>query len=338
MYTAADYLTSINAAWLGIVTIAALFVIGIITMIYLISIFIGREGMRVWAKVKIYEILLSFILIIVFLFISQLIFSINFQDLYTAAGVAPAACLAGTGTNWDLFSMALCNMQQFNQYILDLNRLIYYIALRLSFFPLIKFDATSLIESTTGIEGLGGAMTLAPPSTFDTFAGTALQFLYAAFVLSQVQMLFLASSLLFFSVLMAIGLIARMFNVTKSFGGAMIAFAIALGLLYPLLVGFTYGYINVQLDKYSFIFDVLATATALTDILLPLLAFIFVSSGGVPGLNGFLVPFMQFGANALIGLTIVPFLNFIILDVFIIDFSKAVKERMSFLSLLTSII
>jgi hypothetical protein len=336
MQTAAGYLTSINAAWVGIVMVAALFTIGVIAIIYLISTFIGREGMRVWAKVKIYEILLSLILVIAFLFISQLIFSINFQQIYNATKVAPVACDIGSGTNSDLFSMALCDMHQFNEYILRLNSLIYYIALRLSFVPQITFNMSAFVQYATGISGLGGEMTLVPPSAFDTFAGTALQFLYTAFVISQVQILLLGSSLLFFSVLMAIGLTARMFGVTKTFGGAMIAFAIALGLLYPLLVGFTYGYIDVQLDNNYGIFSLLGDATAFTGILAPILLFIFSTSTGV--FDNFLVPFMQFGANALIGLTIIPFLNFIILDVFVIDFSRAVGERMSFLSLLTNII
>jgi hypothetical protein len=337
MQTAAGYLTSINAAWLGIVMVAALFTISVIAIIYVISTFIGREGTRVWAKVKIYEILLSLILVIAFLFISQLIFSINFQQLYISANVAPAAC-SGSSTLTDLFSMALCDMHQFNEYILEFNRLLYYIALRLAFVPQITVNMSSLVQSATGITNLGGTMVIAPPSAFDTFTGTLLQFLYGAFVISQVQMLLLGSSLLLFSVLMGIGLTARMFGVTKTFGGAMIALAIALGILYPLLVGFTYGYIDVQLDMYNIIFTLFGDATIFTGILAPILVFIFSTSSFGGTINGFIVPFMKFGADAIIGLTIIPFLNFIILDVFVVDFSRAVGERMSFLSLLTRII
>ena len=52
----------------------------------------------------------------------------------------------------------------------------------------------------------------------------------------------------------------------------------------------------------------------------------------------FLSTFLQVLGYMLAGFTFIPFLNFIIVDTFIIDFSQAIGERMDFMSLLAGVV
>jgi hypothetical protein len=333
-----SYITSPLVLWFPIVVLAAVAMIGVLAVMYMLGQFAGRESMRVWAKVKIYEILLSLLTVILFLFLVSFIFSLNFQQIFGSVGLVPQECMPPSLTATDFFSLAICNMHQFNQQLLNLNGLIYYISLRLSMVPQLTINASKVIKYVTGISGLGGSITLQPPSAFDTFMGYGLDVLYFAFVLTQVQLLLLAASLLLFSLFMSIGLISRMFVITRSFGGAMVAFGIGLGILFPLMVNLTYGFINVGLDANSSIFTAASVAIMVTGILGIALVFLFATSPLGGPFIVLLQSFLTFAGLIAVGLTIIPIINFIVIDSFIIDFSQAVGERMSFMSLLTNLI
>ena len=167
-----------------------------------------------------------------------------------------------------------------------------------------------------------------------------LQLLYGAYVVSEVQLLLLGSSLLFFSLFMSIGLISRMFEVTKSFGGAMIAFGVGLGIIYPLFVCINYGFLNVGMATNHGALDIANDATLFGGIigLVGVGVFSALVGTALTQFNTFLTQLIQYIGLAVIGLTIIPVLNFILIDVFIRDFSKAVGEKMSFLSLFTRIV
>jgi len=333
-----SYITSPLLLWFPIVVLAAVAMIGVLAAMYMLSQFAGRESMRVWAKIKIYEILLSLLTVILFLFLVSFIFSLNFQQIFGSAGLVPQECMPPSLTATDFFSLAICNMHQFNQQLLNLNSLIYYISLRLSMVPQLTINASKVIQYVTGIPGLGGSITLQPPSAFDTFMGYGLDVLYFAFVLTQVQLLLLAASLLLFSLFMSIGLISRMFVITRSFGGAMVAFGMGLGILFPLMVNLTYGFINVGLDANSSIFTAASLAVMVTGILGIVLVFLFATSPLSGPFIALLQSFLTFAGLIAVGLTVIPIINFIVIDSFIIDFSQAVGERMSFMSLLTNLI
>ena len=69
----------------------------------------------------------------------------------------------------------------------------------------------------------------------------------------------------------------------------------------------------------------------LYDLLLSLLPLI----GG----SGFAAGPWVFAIAAVVaGLTFIPFLNFTIVDAFIVDFSKAIGERLDFMSLLIGVV
>jgi hypothetical protein len=333
-----SYITSPLVLWFPIVVLAAVAMIGVLAVMYMLGQFAGRESMRVWAKVKIYEILLSLLTVVLFLFLVSFIFSLNFQQIFSSVGLVPQECMPPSLTATDFFSLAICNMHQFNQQLLNLNGLLYYISLRLSMVPQLTINASKVIKYLSGISGLGGSITLQPPSAFDTFMGYGLDVLYFAFVLTQVQLLLLAASLLLFSLFMSIGLISRMFVITRSFGGAMVAFGIGLGILFPLMVNLTYGFINVGLDANSSIFTATSLAIMVTGILGIALVFLFATSPLSGPFIVLLQSFLTFAGLIAVGLTIIPIINFLVIDSFIIDFSQAVGERMSFMSLLTNLI
>jgi hypothetical protein len=179
--------------------------------------------------------------------------------------------------------------------------------------------------------------------------------LFLLFAVNQMQMLLLSSALLIFSTFMAIGLIARLFGITRSFGGAMIAFALGVGVLYPLMVCLTYGFLNTGLQEVVSSYCLPAIGCLLKVEQWSLLIFSFLSmliylmlgmtcptvqaactiQTYLPQLLGQLV---TYGGIMSIGLTLVPFFNFLIVDTFIVDFSRAFGERMDLLSLLGNLI
>lgn len=327
-----NYLTSPYTIWFPIVVLAAIVVIVISVLIYMLSGFIGREGIRTWAKIKAYDVLLSFILIIAFMAMASFVFQYNFQSLFNTAGLLPGQC-SGSSLQTDLFSVAICDMHQFNQNIVNLNLMLYTISLRLAFVPRFEFNSSAIVP----IEGVSVATYVELPSVIGSLSGTALQLLYGAYVISEVQLLLLGASLLLFSLFMSIGLISRMFEVTKSFGGAMIAFGVGLGIVYPLLVCFTYGFVNMQMNANYGAMEA-AYATTMVGGIIGIVAAILFTVVASPIFSGLLAALIKYMGLAVIGLTVIPMLNFILVDVFVGDFSKAVGERMSFLSLLTNMI
>lgn len=326
-----SYITSPYIVWFPIAVIAALAFIGILAMIYALSTSTGNRRIAVWTKAKIYEVLMGFVLIGAFLFLMFLLTSVNFVQLFNGAGIVPPSCNQPQISSTDLFTLGVCDMYTFNHNITYLNYAMYTIGLRLAFIPGVKV-ATPNIPGLPGI-GVGADIVLVPDAVAK-FAGDAIGALYVAFMLTQLQLLLLASGLLLFSLFMVIGLVARMFVITRSFGGALIAFAVGLGIIYPLMVSITYGYVDVGIS-HTLPYFVGTVISASLGGLLDVLVFV-----GVPSfISGtvFASVLSYFGL-ALLGLTFIPLINFVIVDVFIIDFSTAVGEKLDFMSLLTNLV
>ena len=332
--TVSGFLTSPYNYWAPVAFAAAIAVIGLLAAIMMISAMIGRERMRVWAKVKIYDVVFSVMLIFVFFVIIGLLSSINFQtQVFGPLNLVPNECSGSSSiaSGGDLMSLAVCDMYTFNQNVVNLNTNVYLIALRMSFFPQTEIGYTSVL----GVQGVGVSTKINPSlPAFETATGYMLDALYTAFTISQLQLLILAAALLLFSVLMSIGIISRIFVVTRSFGGSLIALAIGLGIIYPLMVCITYGYINVGIDNTGILLWI-ATPTVLVFGVVSLLIALIL--GGTVA-SGILVPFIQLAGYVGVGLVLVPLLNLLIVDVFVIDFSQAVGERMDFMSLLANLI
>lgn len=329
----AGYITSPYAVWFPFALAGAAAVIGIIAMIYMLSTFTGRQDLRVWARVKIYEVLMAIVLILVFFAIVALLTSLNFEQIFASAGLVPAACGPPLNKATDFFTLSVCDMHQFNQDVSDLAGAVYYLGVASSMVP--------QIDVQVGLPIVGSLKSSFNPIQpgFSSFLGYLVDIIFAAYVLSQVQLLLLAAALLLFSLFLGIGLIARIFAVTRSFGGAMIALGVGLGIVYPILICLTYGYVNVGLDAISTsvggIFVNLAGG--ISEALRVMLGG-FLSSSVPAASQTLLVALLTYGGLVGAGLIFVPFLNLIIVDVFVIDFSQAIGERMDFLRLFTALV
>jgi hypothetical protein len=187
--------------------------------------------------------------------------------------------------------------------------------------------------------------------------------LYIFYILVQVQYLLIGASGLIFGVLMVVGLVARSFGVTRTFGGAMIAFALGIGFVYPLMTSISYGFldntINVAGNNLLCNFGVGNNAQGHACVgvfiggVMLFVGYLFgnMFTGGTlaivtsfaGGAAGFLFVWhlaqqlLIYGALVSIGLTFIPLMNITVVDTFIVDFSRSVGERMDFISLLTRI-
>jgi len=201
--------------------------------------------------------------------------------------------------------------------------------------------------------GIGGLVNPVP-AAINSSLGWLIDIVFGAYVLSQVQLLLLGGALLLFSLFLGVGLIARIFVITRSFGGAMIALGVGLGIIYPLMVCLTYGFVNVGMEQSWGVATSPAAALASATVYSQILSIITSISPlfnplGVLGLSGsisaataalqaWFMGLINYCGFAGAGLILVPFLNFLIVDVFVIDFSQAIGERMDFMRLLTGMV
>lgn len=334
-----SYVTSPYISWFPLTVAVAFALIAVIAFVYMLSSFSGRYDLKVWARSKIFDILLSFVLIFIFLLTASIALKMNFAQIFGTIGLVPTT-LCGNST--DLFSLALCDLHTFNGYVLAFNQFTFGVGVLLSFVPGLTLSVSmQLLLLRIPILSVAIGTTIQGPSLIEMYTGFIIDAVYTAFVLVQVQFLLLATSLLLFSVLMALGLISRFFVVTRTFGGAMIAFAVGLGLLYPLMVSMTYGYIDVGINPAT----CAVSPAALQGQASSIIGFgsVFVtptsqSTDPCTGAQPFLGSFLSYFGLIATGLVFVPIINFIVVDVFIIDFSQAVGERMDFLSMLTGLV
>ncbi len=332
------YLCSPVAAWFPLVMAGVIAIMFILVLIYALSPLLGRSDMRSWSVLKMYETLFSLLLILVFLVLATLLWTVNPVPAMKVVGLVP-----NIGTiNCDypsvntIFALSQCDLYNFNQHVITtLNSEVFYFQILLVLPPSVKFELDIGNLLGYGVEDLGVSDTLAlSPAPLLDFLSNIVKIIGTFLILAEVQLLLLEAAPLIFSIFLAIGLIARIFGVTRSFGGAMIAFAIGIGFVFPLMVTIGYGFIDVALSTVSSSFSPGLVWSVLSQAFIDAI----FTGGGFGGFLGTLVyPLINVFGLMAIGVILVPFINFIVIDTFIIDFSSAVGERMDFMSLLTSI-
>ncbi len=362
------FLTSPYTSWFPVVVLAVFAVIAVLSVVYGLSPFVGRSDIRTWTRIKIYEVLLSIVLILIFASFSTVICTANPVPALVIGGLVPPQCSPTPGnptvpqasnpsgvTPNNFYSLGICDMYTFNVFTSEANSYLYYALLISSLIPTLSFSLESNLVSGApmGFSGLftyslgSKGLSILPANTVYKYSGPAIAFIYGMMILNQVQLVLLSASVLIFSIFMALGLIARTFGITRTFGGSMIAFALGIGLIYPLMVSMTYGFIDYGLNQ---VFPAAAKAgiLLLPNSLIPqspleVAACIIditlcPAAIGVNALSVYMGSVMTYLGLIIIGLVFVPLLNFIIVDTFIIDFSQAIGERMDFLSMLTGIL
>jgi len=311
---------NIPASWEGIAITASLIIIGVAAIVFALASIINSPTARTWSRMQIYEALLSIAMLIIFSFFAYL-FLLNPVNAFNSIGLLPSSCTSAYGVN-SIFTLSACDLSTFNNYAFSSASILFGASYVLGFAPGLKVTIKMPTQPTV-------SATLSLDSVLSTSIENILTVSFNAIlfmlVLNQLQLLLISSSLLFLFVFFVLGIIARTFGFSRSFGGVMIAFAIGLGLVYPLLVSITYGFIDTQIS----ISEINSIENLLVSLLLsPLL----------PLVSKVIEPVFAFMGYLVAGMTFIPFLNFLILDAFIVDFSSAIGERVSFLSLMSGFV
>lgn len=301
--------------------IAVLIVIIVAAIVYMLSNVINSPRAKGWSRLQIYEALLSFLLLVVFSAIAYLFF-LNPQRVYGQLNIVPQGC---TSAN-QLFTLATCDVSQFNNAAFSLAEYSFLT----SFVTGITFEPTFTYYPSKSDEGLSFSITLADivPSDATKIMGFLFEVLVLALIFNQIQLITLSAAVFFLSVFLSLGLIARTFGFTRTFGGAMIAFGLGVGLVYPLLVSLTYGFIDVHANVVCVqsiscglsIFKNIIAVSFDTSLLSSFSTSIGTALGNIIIQIGYIIA----------GLIIIPILNIAIVDAFIIDFSSSIGEKISF--------
>ena len=316
--------------WFPIIIIASLAVITVLILIFMLAPLAGRSDIRVWVRSKIYDSLFTIILVFVFVFVSGFICSAQPAAIYKSVGLLPPACQPATNKPYGasintFYGLALCNVFQFNSDFANFAHVIYYFTLLIAFAPGIHESIPFIFSSISfSFNPIG--------SIYPVFhyISPYMQLAFMLFIAEQMQLLLIAASPILFSIFMTVGLMGRAFGISRTFGGAMIAFGLGIGIVYPLLVTVSYGFITFALSNFHISAIIFNWGNLLT--------FFFTPAVGATLVYAFINLILLYVGFIIMGLTLIPLMNFIIVDTFIIDFSKAIGERMDFMSILTSII
>ncbi|MDE1860429.1 MAG: hypothetical protein KGH72_01800 [Candidatus Micrarchaeota archaeon] len=348
------------AVWMPIVLTATMAVIVVAAFIYMLSPLAGRSDIRVWAKVKIYDGLLNIIFVLIFMSFATLLCTVTPSPLLSSVGLLPQVCTPGgsgsllTGTQDNLFGLADCDIYTFNQDVISFSNNVYWTSIVLSASPAVTFfPAVHVASGATGDvsvmgTGISFSISLLPIQLIHHYIVPLMQGFFTLVIASFVQQILINAALPLFATFMVLGLVARAFGVTRSFGGAMIAFGLGIGFVYPLMVVITYGFLTftiqqIGINGYSTFFGnglhVVGYFFSTGEFIKIPVALL---TGGIPAaVPVFLAPFREtilYSGFIALGLTLIPLINLVIADAFIVDFSKAVGEKMDLLSLLTRIL
>ncbi len=325
-----SFLTSPYTGWFPIVMVSVLLIITVMAFVYTVSGFIGRRDISENIKISIYQSLFALVLIMIFGAFSTWLCTFGVSNQLSNLNLnAPNA-----PSDANIYKDALYNLYYFTNAILaNANNNLFALLIALNYG--VKL---SISVNVPGIQGLGFGVapifSLAGPlSTFSMYASDSLGWL---FLINYIQFILISASPIIFAIFISIGLIARIFGISRSFGGSLIALALGIGFVYPLMVSLTYGFINYSFyslqsnvfqniigdNLQSIIISILeGSATFGTSIILKYIMYVVNTFGFV------------LTASALL-----PLLNFVVVDTFVLDFSGAFGERMSFMNLLTRIV
>ncbi len=160
-------------------------------------------------------------------------------------GASTTANAPGCTGATQLFTLASCDLSVFNNATFALAEETFIASYAVDAIPGVsgKFGPVST--------GIGIDIRFEIPSLIPVLgSGKLLSYFYELMLMlmifNQLQLIVISASVLFLALFLSIGLIARTLGFTRSFGGAMIAFGLGIGVVYPLLVAIMYGYIDVS--------------------------------------------------------------------------------------------
>ncbi len=321
----------------GFACLVVLTVIAAAVIVFMLAGIIDSPNARGWARFQVYEGVLTLILIMIFLVFLYL-FTLDPSQALSSVNLLPNGGEFPCGNAHDVFAISTCDIATFNRYAFGLFEATFFVTMILVYSPGIGVNVGINVPPKVGAGAITGDTSFTIGSQIGSFfplpLESSLGFVFTGILglelLNQVQVLILSGSLLWLGFFVTLGLIVRSFGFMRTFGGAMIALGLGLGLIYPLVTAITYGFIDTTLVPY--------TIPALgSDILLTFLvnvpAVLFGGQINVP--TG---PWVFALGTTVSGLTFMGFLNFTIVDAFIVDFSRSIGERIDFMSLLVGLI
>lgn len=322
--------------------LALLITISVAALVYVLSGWTGSPNAKAWSRMQIYQALVTGLVLAVFVGLFALVLT-NPQGIMQPLGVVPnwqaqfgeAGTSSGATYNCantpDIFQLATCDLSLFAS-----DAFYYFDALFLGTMIAgadggisVQINPLSAVSSKVMLPDV--TIGFSQESLFPISIEDGASWLFSAIMFFMIfvnVLLFLVAGapfwLVFFIVL---GLLARAFGVTRTFGGAMIALGVGLGIILPLIISMTYGYLDVQIQQIS-----------LTTLIGQILNMMLWAASLIFS-TGTFVPQTIFQLAAIVaGLTFIPFLSLTVLDAFIVDFSKAIGERLDFMSLLTGLV
>ncbi|MDE1810627.1 MAG: hypothetical protein KGH66_01115 [Candidatus Micrarchaeota archaeon] len=321
--------------WIPIAAVGVLGIIGAAAAVYILAGLVNSQNARNWGRMQVYEGLLSIVMILVFASFSYL-FTLSPQHAFSSMHLVPSECTGAT----TIQTLGTCDMATFNSAAFEISNYAYVLGVLAGFVPDLRLTVRPIygqpsLTITSRIKGLSAW------SASGLF-GKGLSALLFVLILSQVQLILLSASTFFFTFFMALGLISRTFGFTRAFGGSMIALGLGLGIIYPLVTAITFGFI----DTSTFLPSIQCLASGSAQCFINtlesfpnmiwglLLSIPSIAADPTSGISSLIMSIGYFVA----GFTFIPFLNFVIVDTFIVDFSKAIGERMDFMSLLTTLV
>jgi len=335
-----NFLTAPYTAWFPITLIAATLIIVILAVVYLLAPLVGRDDIKRNISIMIYQTLFSIVLILGFGMFATWLCSFNvegpLQNLNLILVNIPPGVHIPYGGN--LYETALYDLYWFTNYGALANTnfflsLIYYL---LNIGPQLSLE----INFIPGVQTLGfsakGSFSLS--NVLGSYIGYINDAISWLFIVNDLQFIIISAAPIIFAIFVSMGLIARIFGFSRSFGGSLIALGVGIGFVYPLMVSITYGFINVAYSQL--IANMLPNVAANTfgasiqSALVSLLTGKALPNAILSSIYD-IINIAGFTATASL---ILPLLNFIVVNTFVLDFSQAFGERLDFMSLLTSII
>ena len=329
-------------SWVPVAAVAMFAILSILIMVYAIASIISQPSLKTWCVDKGYDLFTAFVIFMAFWSFSNLL-CLNISAPMQRAGLLVADYTGGG----DIFSIAQYNIATFNtNTLLAANNDIYYGSLLLS--------AIGRVYITLDVEGVSLSLGLGRITGFITsFTSKALSFIGMFIIIGETMQLLVNSAILLLPLFIVMGVIFRIFVITKGFGGAMLAFGFGLGIILPLMIAIMYGFLNVLLFELS------------NNTFGGISAFFGLAGGAL----GALVGFLEYGVLSLIGsgsssaaqaslatatgfvgaivsiigvaasgLLVIPYLSVVVVDIFVSDFSKMMGEKVDFLSLLSTVV
>jgi len=335
-----NFLTAPYTAWFPITLVAATLIIVILAVVYLLAPLVGRDDIKRNIGIMIYQTLFSIVLILAFGMFATWLCSFNVEGLLQNLNLILVNIPSGVHIPYggNLYETALYDLYWFTNYGALANTnfflsLVYYL---LNIGPQLSLE----INFIPGVQTLGfsakGSFSLS--NVLDSYIGYINDAISWLFIVNDLQFIIISAAPIIFAIFVSIGLIARIFGFSRSFGGSLIALGVGIGFVYPLMVSITYGFINVAYSQLiaNMLPNVAANTfgTSIQSALVNLLTGKALPNA-ILSIIYDIINIAGFTATASL---ILPLLNFIVVNTFVLDFSQAFGERLDFMSLLTSII